>query len=493
MPDENLLRGTFGQIRREGPYAVKSVYDFLLPEKKTTDVSPASSGPQPADAFYADRRRDMELAHAFILPTLSVVRHATLAEHEPGKKYSPGMDITMPYCQLLYKDDMMGYLPLDERTHRPKDAPHLRTLFHLYERQKHTLGWLAFVGETVLNLATAVQYLHEHGIVHLDITPQNVLVNTTGTLDGKVSSLFAHARTYLADRAGENIYWYCMTVDDSAVPIDHSATGQSLARTKATKTLINGRDPRLLDPRKRVEEDIRLMGCLAAYLLVGEDEELEDKRSANILSPELYRELNPTLTKEASAVVEAVRRTGFVQRKNINLSIVSERPYNSMQEFIDTFAAALGRHFYVAKRADLPVSVQEKLGSGREGYIVRTPEQFMRLVYLDRALTTPEQIQDMLKVAQHLYGTSDWTSIVLEPGKSALTLPTRTLGKVAEKIDTGLVERIKAQQRDIIAQRKEVHMGTFVEAERDEQAAKVRKEEAMRECGSLDDLSNLLT
>jgi serine/threonine protein kinase len=479
MSDE--LRGTFGQIRKEGDYAIKSVYDFFL----------VPSGQQPADAFEADRRKDMELAHAFILPTLGVVRHDALQEHKPGKVYSPGMEITMPYCQLLYDSSLQERLP-KRIDGTPKDAPQLRTLFHLYDSQKHTLGWLAFVGETVLNLATAVQYLHERGVVHLDITPQNVLVNTTGTLDDNVNALFDIARTYLADRAGENIYWYCMTVDDSAVPVDLSVTGQSIQRTKATKTLITGKDPRSLDHKKRVEEDIRLMGCLAAYLLVGEDEELEDKRAANILSPEAYHGLNPTLTTEASAVVEAIRRTGFVQRRNIRIPNFHEHPYSSMQEFIDTFSAALSKHFYVAKRADLPDVVQQNLGSGRVGYIVRTPEQFMRLVYLDRALTTSELIQDMLKFAQHLYGNSDWTSIVIGSGNPALTLPTQRLGGVTETIDAELVERIKAQQKNFIAQKDRVAMQSFSEAEKDLQAAQARRDAALRVHGELEELSKLL-
>src|SRR3989338_7061553 len=420
--------GRFGTV--EVDYArntaVKTTHNFFkLP------VSSEANTPTVRDAFYADRIHDALLYHPSLLPTLCVeineeaekalaVLKGSSGSSGTHLEQEAGLKITMRACHLR----MLGELDYLE--------PTILNLFAMYKSHLADPRWIAYVGETTLNLADAVAYLRRQGIAHLDITPKNVLVDAQ-SLDGEVDELFEKTRVYLADRGGNWLTEYCYAVVPEAGLDDPTFTGkaQRHAKTKVdfTATMYHGKKTSEFDENEVNHCEIFMLGSLAATLLTGVPFGVE--RSVRSLDHSQYVSKNSGL-KKAFSLIDVIHTTGLEFGDDVY------PPYTSIDAFITAFKTALQHHFYVVPRAALPRETQQRLGTGSQGYVVCTPERFVQLMYGGQRMLSLNECRALSQVYKNPYSGSTIGNI---------SSPTIPLVDTTEPIPQTLVRDILAFQK----------------------------------------------
>ena len=328
------------------------------------------------------------MQHPFILPTLSVEIDP---EQQDGTDKSAGLRIMMPYCQL--------------DTTKGEQRPDLDSLFDIYKGSIQTPEWLAFVGEIMLNLCDAVDYLHNHhvddshkyGLVHLDIRGRNVVIHNPSTIEGRLDELFDGTRVYLADRGGGDLPSYM-----AALPRPNTAD-PSQTRIMKNYTERETNVIELIAELERTDNDgektnimklndIRRLGNLAAFLLTGSDV-VKTGYTATFESCDYVR--NNQILKKADKLIETIRKTSYAKMGRDNF-------YSNVGELITDLRESLSELFFVARREDLPQEAQDRLGTLGFGYVVCSPTRFMDLVYTGRRLSNQE-IEQLQGVAKKPY------------------------------------------------------------------------------------------
>ncbi|MBI5002886.1 hypothetical protein HZC31_05845 [Candidatus Woesearchaeota archaeon] len=431
MSDTTLIkeyRGRFGTVVVDytKDIAVKTTHNFF---KRPVSAKP--DAPSVRDVFYADRLHDALLYHPSLLPPLRVEINqeaentlaALKAQSDSGGTplaQEAGLKITMRACRL--------------RQTRKADyqEPTIVNLAKMYEDSRASPAWIAYVGETILNLADAVAYLRNQGIAHLDITPKNVLVDTQ-SLDGEVDELFEKTRVYLADRGGNFLTEYCYAVVPDRVLADPTFTGaaQRDARTKVdfTARMYGGKETSAFDDKEISHCEIFMLGSLAATLLTGIS--FGVNKFVRTFDERQYISKNSGL-KKASSLIDVILTTG--------LDFVDDvyTPYTSIDAFITAFKTALQQHFYVVPRKELPRQTQLLLGTGSIGYVVCTPKRFVQLMYGGQRMLDLNECQALSKIFKNPYSGENI---------GALSSPTLPLDDIADPIPQTLVRDIFAFQK----------------------------------------------
>lgn len=433
MTENNNIKefeGGFGKVivNYDTHTAIKPTVDF---KKMPTSDNLYSSV---RDVFYDDRVRDALLYYPFLLSPLSVEinkkAEQTLKDEKANNsalpEYEAGLNITMRACRLQNRDG-------------PYKEPTILNLFEMYKSHLTDSRWIAYVGETILNLADAVVYLHKQEIVHLDITGKNVLVDAE-PLEGTVEELFEKTRVYLTDVGGKYATDFC-TARRLEGKNDPSMTGQLNYNYNDPGTRATGTAMRYglcgtsaLSPEQINHSEVFSLGALAATLLTGNSVERRES-GAQYFDERQYIVKNKTLAK-ASSLIDVVRTTGLsFEEKDTYI------PYASVDIFIIDFKKALQQHFYVLPRADLPSKTQQRLGTGKTGYVVCTPERFVQLMYGGNRKISKDELCSLIAVFTNPYCGSSIGNIIS---------PTTPLVDVTEPVvPISLVQEILAFQKKV--------------------------------------------